>query len=159
MTLTMELCGGYMFFCGLIEIARELHTERALARVMSFPLKKLMPNIHGTEAEGAVVMNIAMNMMGMGNASTPVGLEAMKKMATERALRPQVKHDMEMMLILNATSLQLIPTTVLALRTAAGSVNSNVILIPTILCSALATAAGVCCGMLCKWLERRKNGH
>ena len=80
---------------------------------------------------------------------------AQKKKSIHVDFTPMV--DMNMLLILNATSLQLLPTTVLAMRTAAGTADSNAVLIPTILCTACSTFAGVVLGRLCRsWEEKTK---
>jgi len=158
-SLTLELCGGYMFFCGLMEIAAALRAEKGLTNLFSPVMKKLLPNIRTQETSRAVTLNLAMNVLGMGNAATPAGLEAMRCMEAEHCLRPAVSHDMEMFLILNATSLQLLPTTVLTLRTAAGSSDANAILLPTILCTAFSTITGIACGLICRFVEEQKHGN
>jgi len=157
LSLTVELCGGYMFFCGLMEIAKALRAEQGLKHLLSPMLRILLPNTKGQKAGGAVTLNLAMNVLGMGNAATPAGLDAMRHMEAERSLCPAIRHDMEMLLILNATSLQLLPTTVLTLRTAAGSADANAVLIPTILCTAFSTVTGIACGLFCRYWEERRH--
>lgn len=156
LSVTLELCAGYLFFCGLMEIAKALKVEKGMQKLLSPLLHKLMPNLQKDQTRGAVALNLSMNVLGMGNAATPAGLEAMRCMAQEQVVCPGVRHDMEMLLILNATSLQLLPTTVLALRMAAGSADVNAVLLPTIACTAFSTVTGVACGLLCrKWEEYR----
>lgn len=158
LSVTLELCAGYLFFCGLMEVARALEAEQGMQKILSPVLGRLMPHLRRPETRGAVALNLSMNVLGMGNAATPAGLQAMRLMAQERALNPRVRHDMEMLLILNATSLQLLPTTVLALRMADGSANVNAVLLPTIACTAFSTVTGVLCGLLCRrWEERRHD--
>lgn len=91
-----------------------------------------------------------MNMLGLGNAATPQGMEAMRLMEEERKKAPCVEHDMYMLLILNATSIQLIPTTVLALRAAAGSADAGAIVLPSLVCTAVSTAVGAVLGLICR---------
>lgn len=154
--LTLELSAGYLFFCGMMEIARALHAEKFIRRLLQPVLSRLMPCIRREETRSAVALNLSMNVLGLGNAATPMGMEAMKHMEAERTLRPEVKHDMYMLLILNATSIQLLPTTVLTLRVASGSSNPEAVLVPTLLCTAFSTVAGVGLGMMCrKWEEKR----
>ena len=158
LSVTLELCAGYLFFCGMMEIAKTLKTEQGMQKLLSPVLGKLMPHLQKQETRGAAALNLSMNVLGMGNAATPAGLRAMRLMGQERKGNPLVMHDMEMMLILNATSLQLLPTTVLALRMAAGSANANAVLMPTIACTAFSTITGVVCGLLCRrWKERRDD--
>ena len=157
LTITLQLCAGYMLFCGLMEIARGVHMEKGLQRIMRPMLRKLMPNVHSEEARGTIALNLSMNVLGLGNAATPMGLEAMRRMEAERELRPNIRHDMYMLLILNATSIQLLPTTVLTLRTAAGSANVNAVLLPTILCTGFSTFAGVVLGLICRKVEEQRS--
>lgn len=157
--VTLELCSGYMFFCGMIEMAKAVGAERGMQKLLSPLLGKLMPHLKNADTCGAVALNLSMNVMGMGNAATPAGLAAMRCITKERELRPEIKHDMEMMLILNATSLQLLPTTVLALRMTSGSSSVNAVLIPTIICTAVSTVTGVACGLVCRKWEEKKHAR
>lgn len=155
-TFTVQLCAGYMFFCGLMEVVRALKAERLIQRAMQPVLRRMMPNLNAEKTRSAVTLNLAMNILGLGNAATPMGMEAMRQMDAERALRPDVLHDMYMLLILNATSLQLLPTTVLTMRIAAGSANANAILLPTMLCTAVSSGVGAALGIFCR---RRRFGE
>lgn len=157
LSLTLQLCAGYLLFCGLMEIARALRAEQGLQRLLRPLLGRMMPDTQSPEAKGAIALNLSMNVLGLGNAATPMGLEAMRRMEAERELRPGVQHDMYMLLILNATSIQLLPTTVLTLRVAAGTSDANAVLVPTILCTAFSTVVGVVLGMLCRRWEERKR--
>ncbi len=158
-SVTLELCAGYLFFCGMMEIARALRAEKGVQKLLSPLLGRLMPHLQKPETCGAVAVNLSMNVLGMGNAATPAGLQAMRLMAQEHAVCPAVRHDMEMLLILNATSLQLLPTTVLTLRMAAGSADANAVLGPTIACTAFSTVTGVLCGLLCRKWEENRHGR
>lgn len=144
--LTIRLGAGYLFFCGLMEIAKGCGLSRGMERLLHPFLKHLMPHAKG--AREAAAMNLSMNMLGLGNAATPMGLEAMRRMEQERPGKPQIKHDMYMLLILNATSIQLLPTTVLAMRSAAGSAQPEAIVLPTLLCTAVSTGVGVVLGLV-----------
>jgi len=158
LTLTMQLTAGYLFFCGLTEIAKSVHVQRILEKALRPLLKRLMPNIRSKDSRDAAALNLSMNVLGVGNAATPAGLEAMRRMEKERLSCPAVRHDMEMFLILNATSIQLLPTTVLAMRAAAGSAEVNRVVIPTILCTAFSTVTGVLLGLICRRMGDRKHG-
>ena len=154
-SLTLQLGAGYLFFCGMMEIVRGTGGQHGISRILQPLLRRLMPGV-GDAAE-TVAMNLSMNVLGLGNAATPIGMEAMRLMDEERKRNPSVKHDMYMLLILNATSLQILPTTVLTLRTAAGSADPNVILLPTLACTALSTAVGAGLGMCMRKYEERKQ--
>lgn len=148
--LIVNLGAGYLFFCGLIELIKAAGVAERLNHLLKPILGILMRNTKREETARAISMNLSANVLGLGNAATPMGIEAMRLMEAERAERPGVIHDMYMLLILNATSIQLIPTTVLALRATAGSVNPGVVLVPGILCTGLSTLTGVALGLICR---------
>ena len=151
--LTLQMGAGYMFFSGLMEIARGAGASKMLERRLKPVLHRLMPN-QGKAAE-AVGLNLCMNMLGLGNAATPKGIEAVRLMAEEEEQNPGVRQDLYMLLILNATSIQLLPTTVMTLRAAAGSADPGRIILPTLLCTAVSTSTGVLLGMV----MRRRMCH
>ena len=154
-SLTLRLGAGYLLFCGLIEIMKGLDIPQKLNRLMRPLLHRLMPGMDA-QAGQAVCMNLSMNLLGLGNAATPLGIEAVRRLDGLRESKPQMAHNIYMLLILNATSLQLIPTTVLALRAAEGSADVNAILLPSLLCTAVSTVAGALLGIACRRLEQRR---
>ena len=156
LTLTLQLGAGYMLFCGLMEIARESGAAGLLERIIHPALKRLMPCAQG-DAREAIAMNLSMNILGMGNAATPMGMEAVRHLDSMAQRNPAARHDLYMLLILNATSIQLLPTTVLALRSAAGSADVNAIIVPTLLCTAISTAVGAGLGKLCCGRRRKRR--
>ena len=147
--VTIRLSAGYLFFCGMMEIAKETGIAKLLERLMKPVLRRLMP--HMGQAAEAVAVNLSMNMLGMGNAATPMGVEAMRQLEEESRHEPRVRKDMVMLLVLNATSLQLFPTTVISLRTAAGSSRPEDVLLPTMLCTFVTTLVGA---TLAKWMGK-----
>lgn len=150
--LTLRLGAGYMFFCGLMEIAKELHVQSGLEKLIRPLMMRLMPDVQKSETREAITMNLSMNLLGVGNAATPAGIEAVRLMDQEGA-----RQDLYLFLILNATSIQLLPTTVLTLRTAAGSADVNAVLLPTFLCTAFSTLVGVTAGLLCRKKEGKRG--
>lgn len=156
--VTVQLGAGYLLFCGLLEIAAALRAERWIQRAFHPLLRRVMPGIRRAETYEAVSLNLSLNLLGVGNAATPAGLEAMKRMEAERERNGSVGHDMNMLLILNATGLQLLPTTVIALRAAAGSADVNAVVGPVMLCTAFSTLVGVGAGLLCRrWGGRTRE--
>ena len=148
--VTLRLGAGYLFFCGMMEIAGEAGISAKLEKGLKPLLRRLMP--HMGKASEAVTMNLSMNMLGLGNAATPMGLEAMKQLNEQSQADPAVRHDMYMLLILNATGVQLFPTTMLAIRTSADSANPGAILFPVLAATAVSTFVGALAGIGCrKW--------
>lgn len=155
--LTLQLGAGYLLFCGFMSIAQEAGFHRAMERILHPLLGPLMPSIKEEKTRQAVTMNLSMNLLGMGNAATPLGMEAVRRMDAEVRDNPQVRHDLYMLLILNATSIQLLPTTILTLRAAAGSANVNAVVFPTLVCTAASTLTGALLGMICrKWGRKQR---
>jgi len=140
-----------------MEIARELRVPQGMERLIHPLLKRLMPCTRSPEARAAVTLNLSMNLLGAGNAATPPGIEAVRLMDAECGQHPGVRRDLYMFLILNATSIQLLPATVLTLRAAAGSSDVNAVLIPTLLCTLSAAVVGVVAGMICRRMEERRG--
>ena len=100
---------------------------------------------------GATVMNITANMMGLGNAATPFGIKAMEEMDRLNTKKGVASNDMALFLVLNAACIQLVPSTVLSIRAAAGSTNPGAIILPAIISTGTAAIVGVIC---CKILQR-----
>ena len=139
--LLMRLAGAYAFFGGLLGVLRESGAADALARAMEKPLSRLFRFAPG-EALGDVSLNLSANMLGAGGAATPAGMAAMRKMAR---VHPdgRASDAMILFLVVNTSSVQLLPTTMIALRAQAGAANPADIVLPTL----LATAASTLCGI------------
>ena len=104
------------------------------------------------KALGAIVMNITANMMGLGNAATPLGLKAMKSLQKENNKKDTLSNSMIMFIVINTASLQIIPTTVIAIRNSLGSTNSTAMIIPVWISSIIAFVSAVCaCKLFIKY--------
>ena len=122
--LGLTLCGAYMIWCGLLRVIEEAGLAEKLAHRLSGAMRLLI----GREAEDELVcqsagLNLTANLLGLGNAATPAGLAAVRRMA-ELAPGKNASPGLCRFMLLNASSLQLVPTTVLSLRAAAGSAAS-----------------------------------
>lgn len=146
---TIQLAAGYAFFCGFLRIARDAGVQRAFTRLLQPGLRRLFPSLRGQASVEAIAMNFSANMLGLGNAATPMGIEAMRAMQAESLADARVQEDMRLFLVINATSLQLLPTTVLTLRATAGSAAPAAVIGPTLLCSLVSTVVGVLLCRLC----------
>lgn len=157
--LTLKLLAGYLFFCGMIEIVKELKVPGKISKALGPVLRLLMPSVKNQETKDAIVLNLSANVLGLGNAATPMGIRAMELMEEERKKTPAVIAAMYMFLVINATSLQLIPTTVISLRVAAGSAAPTAILVPTLVCTTVSTVVGVLCALVCARVWRPRHGN
>ena len=135
-TLTLALVGGCALWGGLVRMADGAGLSRMLARALRRPLKHLFPGIQNdTQAQEAVAVAFAANMMGIGNAATPLSIAAMQKLKNPR--------DADTFWLVSASSLQILPTTVLAMRQAAGSAAPAEILPVCLICSVVGVGAAV----------------
>jgi len=142
--LFITLLAVYALWCGVMEIIGDSGLADRFARALARPLRWLYPSVPaGSPAARLISLNMAANMLGVGNAATPAGLEAIKEMKAMGRGGGEASDDMCMLLVVNCSSLQLIPTTVIALRQAAGSASPSDILLPAILASITATAFGI----------------
>lgn len=90
-----------------------------------------------------ISMNMVANMLGLGNAATPLGLKAMNSMQKENREKDKLTNSMAMFIIINTASIQIIPTTVIAIRSSLGSDNPTKIIIPVWFATISAAIAGV----------------
>lgn len=121
--LVISLCGMMCFWCGLMKVAERAGLTEKLADLLSPVVGLLFKNIRkGSKAMGLITMNLAANILGLGNATTPLGVAAMKAIAEEQPMQNSTANDdMIMLAVLNTSSLQLLPATTAALRTAKGA--------------------------------------
>ena len=151
-TFIIGLVGLMCFWCGVMKVAEKSGFTEKLAKLMKPILKLIFKEAAKDEkALGAIVMNITANMMGLGNAATPFGIKAMEEMDRLNNEKGRASNDMALFLVLNAACIQLVPSTVLSIRAAAGSSNPGVIILPAIISTGTAAIVGVIC---CKILQR-----
>ena len=145
----VKLCGAYLLWMGLLNVAKEAGLMRALARLLKPVLRLLFPNA-GT-ADEAISMNLAANMLGMGNAATPYGIEAMRLLNEGNPHPGVATNEMCVLIAVNASCLELFPASLVALRQSCGSNEPAAVVLPALLGSLAATVAAV---LLCLLLIR-----
>ncbi|GEM_PF-1250787 len=142
--LAIGLIGIMALWLGLMKIAEEAGMIQILARLIKPLTRILFPDIPPEHpAVGAMLMNISANMLGLGNAATPLGLKAMEELQKINKDKKTASNAMVMFLVLNTSGLALIPTTVLGIRIAAGAADPFGIIGPVILATGTATIVGV----------------
>lgn len=136
-TLCFSLIATYSVWLGLMEVWKKSGVTRKVSRLVK-PLSKRLFKTDNDEILDAVCMNLSVNMLGVSGAGTPYGITACKLLdKTENA-----EYSSALFFVLNATSLQIIPTSVVGIRTALGSVSPADIILPTFLSSTLSTLLG-----------------
>lgn len=137
-TSTLELIFNILplmcLWLGLMNIAKESGLLDILSRKITPFLKILFPEIPSNhEAFSYIASNIIMNMLGLGNAATPFGLKAMKSMQELNKTKDTATRSMITFLIINTSSVTIIPTTVISLRLLNGSANPSEIVLASII--------------------------
>lgn len=161
--LVLSLCGVICFWSGMMKIAERAGLVDKLARLLSPVVSFLFKGIEkGGKAAGLITMNIAANILGLGNASTPLGIAAMKAIADEdKSFDGSAASDnMIMLAVLNTASLQIIPTTASALRAAKGAAKPFDILPCVWIVSVYSAVVVVAAAKLISgiWRKKRRRG-
>ena len=148
--LALSMAGVLCLWSGVMEVMRQAGLADGLSRLLGPVLRRLFPqSADDRETMDAVAANVSANLLGLGNAATPLGLEAARRMARRS---PGVASDSLCMLVVcNTASIQLIPATVASVRAAAGSAEPFDILPAVWLASGLSVGVGV---LACKVLAR-----
>lgn len=147
------LIGTMTFWLGMMKLIETSGMMELLTKMLR-PLTRLaFPRIPaGHPAMNAILMNLSANVLGLGNAATPFGIKAMQEMQKINPLGDTASDEMCTFLAINTSSITLLPTTVMALRAAAGSANAADILGTTIIATCCSTAVA----LLADRLLRRK---
>lgn len=137
-TLCLALLASYAAWLGLMQLWEESGVARGISKLLK-PLCRKLFRTNDEEALSAIGMNLSTNLLGIGGAATPYGIKAASLLEKNK----DAHYSSSMLFVVNATSLQLIPTSVVALRIAAGSVSAADIILPTMLATAFSTVLGV----------------
>ncbi len=151
--LCIELCAVYAVWMGLIELVDASGLSEKLAKLLR-PLIKKIFKIEDKETQKLIAINVSANMLGIGNAATPLGIKAMQALDDKSG---KANFAMIMLIVVNATSIQLLPTTVIGLRASAGSANPADIIIPTLIVTFCTTVLGIFLVHQIDKLKRRKE--
>lgn len=142
--LSISLLGTTCLWTGIMQIASNTNIVKHLSKVLNPIMKKIFPDIKKEEkVHKEISMNIISNIMGLGNAATPLGLKAMKSMQDKNKDKSKLSNSMCMFIVLNTASIQLIPTTVIAIRSSLGSKNPTAMIIPVWIATICAAVAAV----------------
>lgn len=149
--LSLSLLAVYCVWLGFFKVLERSGLSEKLARLSS-PVTKRLFRTDDEEALFLAGGNLSANLLGLPGAPTPLGIRA-----TERFLARNNGYAADMLFVLNATSLQILPTTVIALRLAAGSSAPADIFLPTLLATLLSSLVGGFLVWLTHKLKRKKS--
>lgn len=150
--LCVNLLGIYAVWLGVLEIVDKSGLGQKLEKLLS-PVIKFLFKSDNVEANKFIAINLASNILGLGNAATPSGISAMQKLddGSQKASFSAI-----MLLVVNSVSIQLLPTTVIGLRQNAGSISATDIILPTIVSSLLTCMFAISLVFLFGKLKRKK---
>ena len=149
-TLIIKLCGVICFWNGIMAVAEKGGFTTILCKFFQPILKLLFPTIKDKKTKDAISMNITANILGLGNAATPLGLEAMKRMQENNLNKDTATDNMVRFVVINTAALHLIPTSIAFLRQDYGSENPMEIMLPAIITSILSLTIGITLTFLLK---------
>jgi len=169
--LIISLAGMMCLWSGIVRVINHIGFMEILAKIISPFLKIMLPYTYDLKKHGdkdavsalqSVSANISANMLGIGNAATPLGIDAIKKLNAVKNKFKQVKtdaanSDMIMFVVFNCASFQIIPTTLIALRSAAGSENVFEIIPAVWICSLITAAFAVVTVKIISCFKTKKN--
>ena len=142
--LSLKLIGVMAFFIGLMKVAEVAGLLRMIARAVAPVMRRLFPSVPPDHpAMSAMILNIASNMLGLGNAATPFGIKAMEELDKLNGEKGTATNAMVLFLAINTAGLAVLPTGVIGLRAAAGSADAAGIFLPTWFASGCATTIGI----------------
>lgn len=142
--LTITFFGTICLWNGIMEIAKKTSLINKLTKLLNPLIKLLFPELkNNKQAQEEISMNMVANLLGLGNAATPLGLKAMKTMQKENPKKDTLTNSMAMFIVLNTASLQLIPTNVIAIRSSLGSSSPSGIILQVWLVTIIAAVVGI----------------
>lgn len=153
--LSITFLGTMCLWNGIMKIAQTTSLTKTLSKALKPLIHFLFPEVRNNPlVQEEIAMNMIANILGLGNAATPLGLKAMSTMQKENPKKDTLTNAMCMFIIINTASIQLIPTTVIAIRTSLGSANPTQIILPVWVATICAAVAGITCA---KIFSRRKS--
>lgn len=142
--LTITFFGTICLWNGIMEIAKRTSLMQKLTKVLSPLIRFLFPELKkGSIAYQEISMNVVANLLGLGNAATPLGLKAMKTMQKENPHKDTLTNSMAMFIVINTASIQLIPTNVIAIRSSLGSSSPSGIILQVWVATIIAAIVGI----------------
>ena len=153
--MILSFLGIMCMWNGIMQIIKETTLIDKIKKILRPFMRFLFPKLNiKSKAYEEMTMNIVANLLGLGNAATPLGLKAMQALQEENPEKKKLSDTMIMFLVLNTASIQIIPTTIIAIRSSLGSSNPAKIIIPVWISTIVAASAGI---LTVKLLSKRKE--
>lgn len=153
--MLLTFLGIMCMWNGIMQIIKETTLIDKIKKLLKPFMKFLFPELNKkSKAYEEMSMNIVANLLGLGNAATPLGLKAMQSLQEENENKETLSNTMIMFLVLNTASIQVIPTTIIAIRSSLGAENPAKIIVPVWISTIMAASAGI---LTVKILSKRKE--
>lgn len=143
--LTLQLWSVYALWLGILQIIEDTGLDKVFCKMLRPVISFLFVGVDDYTAE-QIAINITSNILGMGNASTPSGINAIAGMYKGNK---KITGNMGILVIFNTANIQLIPTTIIGIRVIHNSVSASSIILPTIITSLVSLFVGVFMAKLC----------
>lgn len=152
-TISMTLVGTMCLWCGLMEIVKNTSIMSKLTKILRPIIYYLFPDAkENKEAMENISINTISNFLGLGNAATPAGIRAMESLQNSNKDKKSLSDSMMMLIVVNTTSIELIPTTVIAIRASLNASNPVDIIVPIWISTVIGTLVGIISTkLLIKW--------
>lgn len=149
--LALSLFAIYSIWLSVLEIMDKIGLNKQLNKMFK-PINKRLFKGESDKSLEYISLNLSANLLGMGSAATPMGIKAIENMSdgSEKA-----SDNMALLMVINATSIQLVPATVIGMRLAAGSASASDIILPSLIATAVSTVCGVILSKLCAAISRK----
>ena len=142
--LSITFLGTISLWTGIMKIAQNSSIIDKLNKILKPLINFLFPDLRKNKiAKDEISMNMIANILGLGNAATPLGIKAMKTMQKDNTKKDTLTNSMMMLIVINTASIQLIPTNVIAIRTSLNSQDSTAIILPVWIATIIAAFVGV----------------
>lgn len=143
-SLSMTLVGTMCLWCGIMEVVKNTSIMSKLTKLLKPVILWLFPDAkYNKEALDNISINVVSNILGLGNAATPAGIKALESLKESSNDKLSLSDSMMMLIVLNTTSIELIPTTVIAIRQSLNSQNPASIIIPIWISTIIGAIVGI----------------
>ena len=157
--LSITMLGTMCLWSGIIHVAANTNIMKMMNKMLKPIIRFLFPEIkENKKAQSEISMNMVANILGLGNAATPLGLKAMETLQEENKNKQELSNSMIMLIVINTASIQIIPTTIIAIRSSLGAENPTSIIVPVWIATICAAIVGVTVTkLLIKYSSKREH--
>ncbi len=157
--LSITMLGTMCLWSGIMNVAANTNIMKMMNKMLKPIIRFLFPEIkENKKAQNEISMNMVANILGLGNAATPLGLKAMETLQKENKNKEELSNSMIMLIVINTASIQLIPTTIIAIRSSLGAQNPTSIIVPVWIATICAAIVGIfVTKLLIKYSNKREK--